>query len=266
MEHSMNTAILSPLGPQRVAAGRMGSQAVAAASGAGVGFGAPRIDARLGGGLARAALHEIYAAGEENGSAAAGFALLIGLRAMTAARPLVWVQEERGERRGGRLHGPGFVELGADPDAVVVVTAPDLLALLRAGADVVQCAAVGVLILEPWGKAAALDLTASRRLALAAARSGVMTLVVRVGAEPVPSAAQTRWLVAAAPSRALAAGAPGLPVFDISLLRHRGGVAAFDTCVEWDRDRRAFRDAPVSGVVPALAAGGTRDPAARRAA
>ncbi len=212
----------------------------------------------------RAHLHEFYAEGADS-AAVAGFTLLLALRVM-AGKPLVWVQEERCERRGGRLHGPGLVELGADPDAVVVVTAPDLQALLRAGSDIVNCDAVGVLILEPWGKATALDLTASRRLALAAARTGVMTLVVRADAEPAPSAAQTRWQVAAAPSQPLAASAPGLPAFDIRLLRHRSGVAGFDARVEWDRDRRAFRDAPVSGAVPAMAGGRTGDPAALRAA
>ena len=58
----------------------------------------------------------------------------------------------------------------------------------------------------------------------------------------MPSAAQTRWRIGAAPSRPLPANAPGFPSFDVSLLRHRGGIAEFDAQVEWDRDQRSFRD------------------------
>ena len=69
----------------------------------------------------------------------------------------------------------------------------------------------------------------------------------------MPSAAQTRWRIGAAPSRPLPANAPGFPSFDVSLLRHRGGIAEFDAQVEWDRDQRSFRDATLSGGVPAAA-------------
>ena len=222
-------------------------------------------DGRLGGGLLQNAVHEFFADTPDDGCATMAFALGLALRGCRA-KPVAWVREDRGERRDGRIYAPGLVELGADPDALLLVTTPDTLSLLRAGADVVDCAAVGAVILEPWARAAAYDLTASRRLALAAARSGVMTLVVRSGVEPAPSAAQTRWRVNAAPSRTLAANAPGPPAFDISLLRHRAGIAGFDARVEWDRDRRAFTDAPLSGGVSASAAGRTGVAGALRAA
>lgn len=207
-----------------------------------VATGAAACDARLGGGLARAALHEVYG-GPDDGGAAAAFALLVALRA-GGGKPLLWVGEDRGERRDGRLYPPGLGEIGVDPDRIVLTIAPDTIALLRAAADIVRCPAVGALVLAPQS-AARLDLTASRRLAFAAAASGVTTLIVRTG-EPVPSAAQTRWRVTSAPSRRLAANAPGSPVFDVSLLRHRGGIAGFDARMEWDRDRRAFADPPRS--------------------
>lgn len=229
-----------------------------------VASGAEEIDARLGGGLVRGALHEVYA-GPDDACPAAGFALLLALRG-SPARPVIWLREDRGERDGGRLYLPGLVELGVDPGAVLLVTAPDALALLRAGADSVACGAVGAVILEPYGAAPRLDLTASRRLALGAGRTGVMTLVVRSGVEPSPSAAATRWRVSAAPSRALGANAPGPPVFEISLLRHRGGIAGFDARVEWDRDRRSFADAPLSRRVPAATPSRALEDFGRRAA
>ncbi len=229
-----------------------------------VATGSANIDARLGGGLVRAALHEVFA-GDKDSGAAAGFALLLAWRGC-GGKPVVWVREDRGERNHGRLYAPGLVELGGDPAGVILVTGPDALAVLRAGADIVGCGAVGAVVIEPWGKAPALDLTASRRLALAAARSGVLTLVLRTGAEPAPSAAMTRWSVSAAPSEMLAASAPGKPAFDISLLRHRSGIAGFEARVEWDRDQRSFRDAPLSRRVPATAPGRAVADFGRRAA
>jgi protein ImuA len=105
----------------------------------------------------------------------------------------------------------------------VLVETKDLSALLRAAGDSARCAGLGALIVEAKGKAADLDLTVSRRLSLAAERSGVTVLLVRNEAVPTPSAAATRWRVAAAPSKSPGEGAPGQPAFIIELLRRRGG-------------------------------------------
>jgi protein ImuA len=218
-------------------------------------FGTDSIDSRIEGGLAARALHEVFAASTDDGSAAAAFAVMIAMRACPIHRQILWVRENRCGRQTGHLHGPGLAELGFDPDDLVLIDAPDTLAVLRAGADIVKCGQVGAVVIEPWGKAPLLDLTASRRLSMAAAASGVMTLVLRVDAEPMPSAAQTRWQVAAAPSSPLAANAPGHPAFDIALLRHRGGIAGFETSLEWNRDTRCF--APLSGGVSAVPVVGT---------
>lgn len=217
-----------------------------------VAFGAAAIDHLLGGGLVRGGLHEIFAADVEDGSAAIAFAAMLAVRATRDHKPLLWVREDRGVRNAGVLHAPGLIEIGCDPDRIVIVTARDTLGLLRAGVDSIKCGQAGAVVLEPWGKAAALDLTASRRLAMAAAASGVFTLVVRVEATPMPSAAQSRWQVSAASSIPLAANAPGHPAFDIALLRHRGGIAGFEARLEWNRDYRHF--APLSGSIPAPAA------------
>ena len=215
-------------------------------------FGIDAIDQRIGGGLKKCALHEVFAATAEDSSAAAAFASMIAMRASPPSRSIIWVRENRCGRHTGYLHAAGLRELGLDPNDLVLVDAPDTLAVLRAGADIVKCGQVGAVVIEPWGKAPLLDLTASRRLSMAAAASGVLTLVLRVGAEPVPSAAQTRWKVAAAPSSPLAANAPGHPAFNIALLRHRGGIVGFETCLEWNCDTRSF--APLSGGVPAVPA------------
>jgi protein ImuA len=200
-------------------------------------LGAERVDQRLHGGLTCAALHEIFAE-EADAGAAMAFAIILALRGGALAKPILWIREDRVGRQSGGLYGPGLVALGADPDSFIFVHAPDELATLRAGADSVKCGGLGAVVIEPYGKARALDLTASRRLALAAGASGVLTLLLRVGAEPMPSAAQTRWHVAAAPSVSLEANAPGAPMFDLTLLRHRAGIAGFTARLEWDREKQ----------------------------
>ena len=214
--------------------------------------GSANLDRRLGGGLTRGALHEVYADDNDFFDAAAGFALMLACRGH-GDKPIVWVREDRSENGHGRLYAPGISALGADPAAIILVTGPDALAVMRAGADIVGCSAVGAVVIEPWGDAPILNLTSSRRLALTAARSGVLTLVLRAGAVPTPSAATTRWSVAAAPSTVLPANAPGRPALNISLLRHRGGIAGFEARVEWDCDQRRFSDTSLSGGVPAAA-------------
>lgn len=228
-------------------------------------LGHPATDTRLHSGLTRAALHEVFADADSDGSAATAFALLLALRALGPAQTLLWVRDDRAPRSNGFLHVPGLVDLGCDPARLIMVVAPDALGVLRAGLDGVRCRQLGAILLELHGPVPRLDLTASRRLAMAAAQSGVFTLVLRVDATPVPSAAQTRWSVACAPSAplgstslgapALTSEAPGHPAFDIALLRHRGGIAPFNTRLEWNRDRRSF--APLSGGASSLSAVGT---------
>jgi protein ImuA len=226
-----------------------------------VGFGEASFDARLGGGLAEAALHEFYPAGEADEAAMTGVALLLALRSARPG-PLFWLREDR-SRRGARPYGLGLAALGHDPARFLLVQAPDTVALLRAAAEVVGCAAVAALIIEPAGKSRAIDLTATRRLALAAARSGVMTLMLRSGT-PAPSAAQSRWQVATAASQPLAGNAPGHHAFDIRLLRHRSGLAEVSARLEWNSDRRCFAATSATalpGGVPAFAGDRSRQTA-----
>ena len=219
------------------------------------GLGLAGLDRRLGGGLTRGRLHEVFAVEPEDAGAAAGFALMLALCARQVRRPIFWVRHEAAERRTGRLHAPGLLEMGADPAGVLLAIAPDDVALLRAAADIVRCHEVGAAVIELWGKPRALDLTASRRLAVAAGKSGVTAFLLRVDAVPAPSAADTRWQVRAVASTALEANAPGHAALEISLLRHRAGLAGLVQRVEWDRERLRLREPPLLGAVVSLPAG-----------
>ena len=223
-------------------------------------------DAWHGEGLARAQLHELFAAEPGDAGAAAGLALLLALAA--GALPLLWLRTEGAERQAGRLHAGGAAELGLDPATLLLGLVADEAALLRAGADAARCAGLGTLLIEAWGPAPGLDLTATRRLMLAAEASGVTVLVLRVAATPVPSAAATRWQVGAQPSTALDADAPGAPAFLVECLRRRGGPAGQRWCVEWNRETQSFRNQehrpPLSGAGLSVAAdrAAALDPAA----
>ena len=210
------------------------------------------LDIALGGGLARARVHELFAAEADDGPSAAGFAAMLALLTTDGGLPILWLRTDEAERCGGRFHAPGLVELGGDPDALVLAVAPDAKALLRSAADAARCSGLKALVVECRGKCPGLDLTASRRLALAAEQSGVTLFLLRLEAEPIPSAADTRWAVSAAPSQALEANAPGAPMFEIELLRRRAGPAGMRWQLEWNRDRLTFREPALPGAMVPL--------------
>jgi protein ImuA len=219
-------------------------------------LGVDSLDRALGGGLARGRLHELFGAEAADGPGATGFAAMLARLALSPAAPLLWLRQEEAERGGGQLSATGLAQIGIDPSRLVLLVLPDPLTLLRAAADVVRCSAVGAAVIELWKQPRALDLTASRRLAVAAEESGVTTLMLRVEAEPTPSAAHTRWQIASAPSVALEADAPGHPALDIALLRQRGRPDGGRWRLEWDRERATFGEAPLPGAVVPAAAGG----------
>jgi len=210
------------------------------------------LDAVMDGGLARGQMHELFAAEADDGPSTAGFAAMLALRAVGPRAPIFWLRTDDTNRCGGMVHAPGLIELGADPDSLVLGLAPDSKALLRAAADAARCPGLGALIVECRGGCPELDLTASRRLALAVEQSGATLLLLRLDAKPVPSAAHTRWAVSSAPSDALEAEAPGVPTFEIEMLRRRSGPAGMRWRLEWNRDRLIFTDPSLPGAVVPL--------------
>lgn len=206
--------------------------------------GAQAIDAALGGGMVRAALHEVFAEAMAHEPAAAAFAIGLALRASGATRPIVWVRQDFVGLEMGEIYAPGLAELGLSPDRLILVRVRDGPSVLRAGEEAARCPPLGAVLIEPWGNPKTLDLVATRRLALAAGRSGVPLFMVRAGGTPTPSAAATRWSIRPAPSRPFPAEAPGHPCLVASLLKDRVGAAGRGWTVEWNRDRCSFIDLP----------------------
>src|SRR6478609_10203110 len=204
-------------------------------------------DAMLHGGLAVAAVHEVFAEGHQSASATGFIAGLAGR--VSPRRPLVWVRQDFSEIESGALSLSGLCELGLDPRLLVTVRAPDTDAALRTAADALACDALGAVVLEVWGQARQLDLVASRKLTLAAQASGVTALLLRISAAPEPSTAETRWIVRAAHSppqsqwgASLPAAAWGAPRFDAELARNRHGPTG-RWIMEWKCDECLFSEA-----------------------
>lgn len=210
-------------------------------------------------------LHEIHAATGADGSAATGFALgLVRCRLTACEQPLIWIRQDMLQAEGGHIYPPGLAGFGIAPGLVTCVRARDGLSVLQAALEAGRCTGLAAVLADLWGATRAYDLTASRRLTLAAKTAHMPLFLLRHMAEAMPSAAETRWQVKGHRSRRLAANAPGPPAFEIALLRQRGGRDGLSWCVEWNNERACFEDvsetrnpaAALSGPGAAVSAGG----------
>jgi protein ImuA len=152
-------------------------------------FGVPTLDSYLPqGGLAFGALHEV--APDTEGDEPAAFGLVTALLGRMSQGTVCLVFARR---QPGRPHGHGLNALGLDPARVILVEADGkqaLWAMEEALRSAVPAAVVGALD-------TGLDLKTSQRLHLAAGESGRLLVLMRP-ARAGPSAAMTRWRVAAA--------------------------------------------------------------------
>jgi protein ImuA len=219
-------------------------------------FGIAAIDRVLpGGGLARGALHEILGMGsdEEDGALAAAFAAGILGRLGPHLNPPPQVGPQGGEGTGGGivlwslprpdLYGPGLAAHGLDPARLVLVRASRDAEILWAMEEGLRAPGIAAVV----GEVGTLTAVASRRLQLAAERSGITAFLLRRwrdGAQAVrernlPNAAVTRWRIAALPSQPPPTPSPasggglgwrsgvGHPRWRVELLRCRGGEPAY---------------------------------------
>lgn len=189
------------------------------------------------GGLPANACHEILGAAKGDEASLFGFGAMLATMLAREA-PCFFVRPLR--RGAGALYPLGLAGLGIDPARCFSVHAPDLLAALKATADIARSGAAGAVLVEVEGNPKLLDLTASRRLALAAEKAGTAVLLLRHGGRETVSAAYSRWRVASAPSTPLLAEAPGGPAFDITLLRHRRMAAGQSARLTWNLEELKF--------------------------
>jgi protein ImuA len=159
-------------------------------------------------------LSELFATHPRDGGWA-GFLLA----QLTTDKPLLWVQDRMAILESGRVHPPGL-----PTQDLIHVEARDARDALWAMEEGVRCSCLSAVIGELWGDPAALDFIATRRLAVAAERSGTPCWLVRLGGIANLSGARMRWRIASAASlaNALDPRAPGAPAWGVELFRARG--------------------------------------------
>ncbi len=214
-------------------------------AGAILSFAIPKLDTLLGGGLRRAALHELRTDESRNTAAMTGFAVaLLSRLAADDARPLLWIVEKTVGMETGLPYGGGLRNFGFDPSRLIVVRVRRPIDALWVFEEALRCAGLAAVVAELRGNPRQLDLTASRRLALRAAENGVTGFLLRTSARGEPGAASTRWHISPLPS-ALDPEYPdgiGHPAWRLALERNRHGIIGiFD--VEWNHEQRSFAPA-----------------------
>lgn len=235
-------------------------------------LGPEALDARLGGGLETAAVHEIKPVGGARAIAAAAaarrFALALAIRRAagleTARRdgPLVWCTTSAAIREGGRLYGPGLggpepgnSEPGGSgpggsmstPSRLLLVEAAKAADVLWAAEEALKSGAATLVVAE----IEAVDLTPARRLALAAAATDTPCVLLTHASHGPAAATSTRWRIAPAPGapHPFDPHAPGASRLEARIERSRLSPAleSTTTVLEWSDAAFRFR------VVPRLA-------------
>ena len=195
------------------------------------------VDAALKGGLSPCGLHEVAAADHRATPAAFGFLLALAASFLSRAGTLVWVMEKKERWNFGMPYGPGLMALGLDPGAFVFVRGESTKDALWAMEEALRVGGVDAAI---GARPRAMDLTASRRLQLAAENAGAPILLFRAHDDANASVAVTRWRVAPMPASCDRFGFLERPRWHVSLERARGGRnGAWD--MEWDRDALSLR-------------------------
>jgi protein ImuA len=208
-------------------------------------LGVASLDQALGGGLAGGALHEIGPAAPRDGGAATGFATALVVLALREGRQAVWIRSDFAAAEAGELYGPGLALMGLSLRRLIVLRVPRPRDALWAMEEALQCRAAGAVVTELMGDDG--DLTATRRLALAAGAGGGIGLLLRHQPCRAANAATTRWEVASAGGERDGFGGLSRPTFAVSLTKNRHGPTG-QWRLSWDHHERAF----VTAALPAL--------------
>lgn len=182
-------------------------------------FGVGVLDGHLPeGGLARGALHEMAGGGPDEMFSASAALFAAGIMGRLG-RPALWCS-------GGRdLYPPGLACAGLGPERVLHAVAASDQAVLLVMEEALRHPGLGAVL----GEVSRLPMVASRRLVLAAEKSGVMAVALRRrregrAAEGGLTAAATRWMITPLPSTLLETDGVGRARWRVELTRCRGGV------------------------------------------
>lgn len=198
-------------------------------------FGVGVLDTHLPtGGLILGALHEVAGGGQGAIDGAASALFAAGIAARTQGQVLWCVTRTD-------LFAPSLAQAGLGPNRIIFVEAGDEKTVLACFEEGLRHGGLGAVV----GEVARLSMTASRRLQLAAERSGTLGIAVRRWRRQTeaadfgqPTAAVTRWRVTALPSSPLRCAGVGRARWLIELIRCKAGECAdfeLEACDETGR-------------------------------
>ncbi len=189
-------------------------------------------------GLACGVLHEVIAASHGDRPAAFGFLFALAALGLQArAGPAVFVAARRALSEFGAPYGHGLCQLGLDAGRLILVDAKTDKEALWAIEETLRSQGAAGMVAGVVEKS--LDLTASRRLNLAAAAHATPLVLLRT-AGTTTSAAATRWRIAAAPAARDRFGAFAEARWNVALERCRNGRPG-QWLIEWNHVAHRFR-------------------------
>jgi protein ImuA len=181
----------------------------------------PQVDRALPwGGLPTGCLHQVI--GED--AAATGFcAMVAGRLTRRTGLPVLWCLGAAGP--GGDPYAPGLAAFGLPPDRLLIARTRTPTDLAWTMEEALRCSGLACVV----GEMRDLDLTAGRRLHLAAEAGGVTGLALHPSFGRPANAGTTRWRVSSSPGRR----------WHLTLERVRGGQPG-----EWDVDVQCADSSP----------------------
>lgn len=170
-------------------------------------------------GLSRGVLHEV-AGGDQSAVDGAAPACFIAGIAGRLGGEILWCSTMVD------IYAPALQQSGLPPDRVIFVEAPDEHAVLACMEDGLRHGGLAAVV----GEMSSLPMTASRRLHLAAAKSGTTAFALRRWRRLAdaadfgqPTAAETRWRITPRSSAPLPVPGVGRARWHVELLRARSG-------------------------------------------
>jgi len=136
-----------------------------------------------------------------------------------ANKPVLWIQDRLSRREAGTPYVLGL----PTPLRLITVDVSKPVDVLWAMEEGLRCTGLSAVVGNIWGDPAALDFTASKRLALRAEARRLPCWLIRRAAHPNLSAARMRWKVRSLPSLPVPhdARAPGQALWQVDLFRAR---------------------------------------------
>lgn len=213
-------------------------------------------DAMLGGGLLFGALHETAPVRPLDFGAACGFTLALATLAARRGGETLFIQTDYARLEGGAIYGPGLDLFGLPSRRLLVLRARRAVDALFAMEEALKCRAVASVIAELPDDSA--DLTATRRLSIAARDHRGLGLLLRHRSSAMPSAAMTRWSIASEAGPRDEFGGIGITSFLLTLVKNRRGPCG-RLSMAWNHHERVFVTQSVLEANPVAVASPTDD-------